>query len=219
MSAVFQSPLGTVGRFVSKAKKPQKQSKSSGSFRIIAGRWRGRRLQFPANAELRPTADRVRETLFNWLQPYIAGANVLDAFAGSGALSLESLSRGAAAVTAWDKDSRAVSAIRQHVDSLGLADGQQLYAQPADSLTRLQQPTTEPFDIVLLDPPFRRGWWPDIFAALAEPKNGWLADGALVYIEFEREMTPPELPAGWEVMRQQTAGQVAGQLIRSTQLQ
>lgn len=197
---------------MAKPRKPQHKV-SEGSFRIIAGRWRGRRLQFPANAELRPTADRVRETLFNWLQPYIAGSTVLDAFAGSGALSLEALSRGATAVTAWDKDKQTANAIRQHGDILGLTDSQQLTTLAIDTQNRLKKPSDTPFDIVLLDPPFRRNWWPDIFAALSKKENGWLSPEALVYIEHERDLPTPALPEGWQIWRQQTAGQVTGLLI------
>jgi len=198
---------------VKPVKKTRRAPHYSNSFRIIAGRWRGRRLVFPPNQELRPTADRVRETLFNWLQPHIAGAAVLDAFTGSGALALEALSRGAQQVTAWDTSRPAVMALREHAAQLGLAEGQQLHAEAVDALQRLSKATETPsqsFDIVLLDPPFRRNWWPALFAGL---QAGWLQPGALLYLEFEQELELPVLPPGWQILRQHKAGQVAALLI------
>lgn len=174
--------------------------------RIIGGRWRSRRLTFPDQPGLRPTTDRIRETLFNWLQPLVGGANCLDLFAGSGALGLEALSRGAASATFVDSGRAVCSALRTNLEKLE-ATGGRVVEGSAD--TFLSAPP-EPFDIVFIDPPFRQGRLAPILEQLT---GGWLAPGARVYIETERELGEPSLPEGWQLLRSKQAGQVGFYLV------
>jgi 16S rRNA (guanine966-N2)-methyltransferase len=178
----------------------------SGRVRIIGGRWRGRWLTVPAVPGLRPTPDRVRETLFNWLQPHLHGARCLDLFAGSGALAFEALSRGAAEVVAVERDGTAVAALQAAAATLQ-ADGLQL--QRADALTFLAG-TPRPFDVIFLDPPFAADLLPTLLARLTP---GWLAAPAWIYLESAPGQAP-ELPAGWEELRQRRAGDVVYRLVR-----
>ncbi|MBS7691039.1 16S rRNA (guanine(966)-N(2))-methyltransferase RsmD [Pseudomonas lalucatii] len=183
--------------------KPAKAHGGQGQLRIIGGQWRSRRFAFPDGPSLRPTPDRVRETLFNWLAPYVEGARVLDPFAGSGALYLEALSRGAGSALALDLNPDSVAALRGHLHSLGCAHGQLLQA---DALAYLQQQPATPFDLVFLDPPFHQGLLAPICALLEG--RGWLAEHAWVYSESE---TPPSslgLPGNWRLHREKQAGQV-----------
>jgi 16S rRNA (guanine966-N2)-methyltransferase len=177
--------------------------------RIIGGRWRGRRLDVSESEGLRPTPDRVRETLFNWLQPYIAGANCLDLFAGTGALCLEALSRGATQVVMVEKAAHVAQQLRRHVEKLE-ATGAEVV--PADAVEFLQR---EPrvFDIVFLDPPFKSDLIAEC-AALVETR-GWIKPGGLVYIEAPSRMEPL-LPATWQLIRSKKAGQVGYHLARKT---
>lgn len=177
--------------------------------RIIGGTWRSRRLDFPDVEGLRPTPDRVRETLFNWLMPVIHGARCLDLFSGSGALGLEALSRGAASVVLLDRDPRVIATLRKHLATLN-AEGAVLYQQSA--LDYLQGEST-PFDVIFLDPPFRQGLLPPVMELLNT--HGWLAPGARIYIEQESEQPMASLPEGWELLRELKAGQVACQLVRA----
>lgn len=174
-----------------------------GQLRIIGGEWRSRRFAFPEGPGLRPTPDRVRETLFNWLAPYVEGAHVLDPFAGSGALYLEALSRGAGEALALDLNGEAVASLRRHLDSLHCANGRLLQA---DALRHLADQTPAPFDLVFLDPPFNRDLLAPVCRLLEE--RGWLAGGAWIYTESE---TPPSslgLPGNWRLHREKKAGQV-----------
>jgi 16S rRNA (guanine966-N2)-methyltransferase len=144
-------------------------------FRIIAGRWRRRRLRFPADGGVRPSPDRVRETLFNWLMPVIAGARCLDLFAGSGALGLEALSRGAAEAVFVEREPRLAAAIESHLRVLDAAGGRVVVA---DALAWLAAPAST-FDIVMLDPPFASG----LLAPACERLQacGWLHTGTRIY--------------------------------------
>jgi 16S rRNA (guanine966-N2)-methyltransferase len=175
--------------------------------RIIAGTWRGRRLTFAPVPGLRPTPDRVRETLFNWLAPIIVGARCLDLYAGSGALGLEAASRGATEVVLVDNDPQVVANLEQHRESLG-AD--QVRVVQAEVMQWLAGPSST-FDIVFLDPPFRRQMLPPCIKQLEN--GGWLADQARVYIEAEKGLVP-ELPENWEMLRSKQAGQVGYHLAR-----
>jgi 16S rRNA (guanine966-N2)-methyltransferase len=177
--------------------------------RIIGGSWRSRRLDFPDVEGLRPTPDRVRETLFNWLMPVIHGARCLDLFAGSGALGLEALSRGASSVVLLDRDPRVIATLRKHLQTLQ-AHGAELHQQSA--LDYLQGEPC-PFDVVFLDPPFRQGLLQPALELLNA--RGWLAPGARIYIEQESEQPMVALPEGWELLRELKAGQVACQLVRA----
>jgi len=173
-----------------------------GVVRIVGGRLRGRRLRFPDAAGLRPTADRVRETLFNWLAPRLPGAHCLDLFAGSGALGIEAASRGAAEVILVERARAVAEALRRQVADIGLTG---VEVRRADALRWLQGPA-RPFDIVFLDPPFAHGLLPRVTRALA---GGWLAPQARIYLEDDAGRGLPELPRGWRLLRQKRAGQVA----------
>jgi 16S rRNA (guanine966-N2)-methyltransferase len=184
---------------------------SARQLRIIAGRWRGRRWRFP-DTTMRPTADRVRETLFNWLQPYIAGRRCLDLFAGSGALSLEALSRGAVHACVIERDRQAAAAIAATAREFG-AGGIDVHC--ADALQFLQQarpPTDGRFDLVFVDPPFDAGLAAPALQLLAS--RGWLAPGALIYVELPRG-GPVPAPSGWQPLKSGAAGAVGYHLYRS----
>lgn len=153
---------------------------------------------------MRPSPDRVRETLFNWLQPLIPGARCLDLFAGSGALGLEALSRGAAFAAFVDASSKSISAIREHLGALG--EGARARVHVADVAGFLRLPPPEPFDIVFLDPPYAAGLLEAATAALEQ--NTWLAPGARIYLECAARDGLPPLPENWRVGREKRAGQV-----------
>ena len=178
---------------------------AGGRVRIIAGSWRGRRLTVEDEPDVRPTPDRVRETLFNWLAPRLAGARCLDLFAGTGALGFEAVSRGAAEAVLVDR-SRAVGArLRDECERLGAADAVKVVE--ADALEWLGRGTAaSPFDIVFVDPPHRLEVHREVAARLAEP--GWLAPAAQVWFELVRRREPPELPDGSRLLKSGRAGEV-----------
>jgi len=165
-----------------------------GHVRIIAGHLRGSRLPVPERPGLRPTADRVRETLFNWLQPALRGARVLDLFAGTGALGFEAASRGASEVQLVERDPGLAQGLRDQAVRLK-ADAVRVEA--ADALAWLGRRPDRAYDLVFLDPPFDAGLWTAAAAALVP----WLAPGAWIYVE-----TPAgaqlALPAAWQVHRE-----------------
>jgi 16S rRNA (guanine966-N2)-methyltransferase len=165
---------------------PGRQPGSRGSVRIVGGRWRGTRLPVADADGLRPTADRVRETLFNWLQPALPGARVLDLFAGSGALALEALSRGAREAVLVERDAGLAASLRGTVARLG-ADGEARVVH-ADALSWLRAPGAgEPFDIAFVDPPFAAALWPSVLEALPAV----LAADAWLYLEGPAHAPPP----------------------------
>lgn len=168
--------------------------------RIIGGRWRSRRLPVNDAPGLRPTGDRVRETVFNWLQLHLPGARVLDLFAGTGALGLEALSRGAATAVLVERDHKLCERLRESCTTLGATDARVV---ESDALRWLRQPATHRFDIVFIDPPFDLGLWQAAMDGLC--RDGWLAAGALVYLEYPRDDVPT-LPARWRWHRQGMAG-------------
>lgn len=171
--------------------------------RIIAGRFRGRQIRFPRNKSVRPTPDRVRETLFNWLGQDLTELSTLDLFAGSGALSLEALSRGAATAVAIDRDPALVEALAQTAREFG-AEG--LEAHAADARAWLARESRR-FDVIFLDPPFGSDDWPELLAA-SEPR---LAAGGWLYAEAPRALDPgPAL----ELWRHARAGNVHYHLLR-----
>jgi 16S rRNA (guanine966-N2)-methyltransferase len=183
----------------------------SRTLRIIGGRHRGRKLQFPAGVEIRPTPDRVRETLFNWLQPRIDGARVLDLFAGSGALGLEALSRGAAHVTFLERDRRASAAIEGLLKEWGEASAEVICGDALGWLRRAAG--AGPFDIVFLDPPYDAELLGDSALALAE--GGRLAPEARIYLERRAREPLAALPASWQELRAGRAGEVGYHLFAS----
>ncbi len=176
--------------------------------RIIGGQWRGRKLEFPVIEAIRPTPDRVRETLFNWLQNDIVGARCLDLFAGSGALGLEALSRGAAHAVFVDREPRIGRYLRETLERLDSLAGD---VHTADSLRWLAT-LAQPFDIVFLDPPFGADVLPRVCQQLES--GGWLASEALIYIESASSGALPALPAAWVLIKSKTAGQVGYYLAR-----
>lgn len=174
-----------------------------GQLRIIGGEWRSRQFSFPMAHGLRPTPNRVRETLFNWLAPYVAGARVLDLFAGSGALYLEALSRGASMALALDSNATAIASLRQVLDTLKCANGQLLQS---DALSYLESQPSTAFDLVFLDPPFSQNLLLPACTLLEE--KGWLASDAWIYTESETSPSGLGLPANWRLHRENKAGQV-----------
>lgn len=186
------------------AKQPQ--------LRIIGGRWRGRQLSF-ANADgLRPTGDRIRETLFNWLAPDIHGARCLDLFAGSGALGLEALSRGAAEVTLIEQNKDAHRHISQHLEQLKgelqLQQASALKGNCIEWLLKQRQPSQQ-FDVVFIDPPFAEKLWNDCIDSLIQAKA--LTKNAAIYVESPKDQQLI-YPQSWQLHRSKNAGSVKYQL-------
>jgi 16S rRNA (guanine966-N2)-methyltransferase len=180
--------------------------------RIIGGSWRGRTWRFPAG-DIRPTPDRVRETLFNWLAPHIPGARCLDLFAGSGALGLEALSRGAARTVFVEQAAAAARELRQTLALWGgePAAAAQLHVMDANQFLA---GSPEAFDVVFLDPPFAAGLLGQIAARLEAGR--WLAPAALIYAECPARASLPQLPGGWTVAKTGRAGEVGYHLLRRT---
>jgi 16S rRNA (guanine966-N2)-methyltransferase len=176
--------------------------------RIIGGRWRGRKLAFTPADGLRPTGDRIRETLFNWLTPYIAGARCADLFAGSGALGLEALSRGAAHCDFVDSASATLAQVSNHLRTLEALDRASCHPIPA---LQFLQSATRPYDIVFIDPPFKLALVQPVCVALAS--KGLLGDGALVYIESAATASPVMVPGNWSPHREKISGGVAYRLL------
>jgi len=171
--------------------------------RIIAGRHRGRRLEFKSAEGLRPTNDRVRETLFNWLQPIIAGARCLDMFAGSGLLGFEAASRGAAEVVFIEQHRDTASQLQNNISKLGLTDVSVIQGDAFDSLARFNE---QAFDIIFVDPPFDKNL---LGRACRQLETHRLVKPTTrVYLECEQEVNPDELPSGWKLVRSKQAGQV-----------
>jgi 16S rRNA (guanine966-N2)-methyltransferase len=177
-----------------------------GRLRIVAGKWRRRLLPVVDVPGLRPTSERVRETLFNWLAPVIDGARCLDLCAGSGALGFEAVSRGAALAVLVE---RATPAVKGLQDSAALlkAERSEIEIVQADARRFLQATTPCAFDIVFLDPPYQDALLPELCRLLQD--GGWLAAAARVYLEHDRKSPLPELPAGWQTMKQGQAGNVS----------
>ena len=186
--------------------KSPRSSGAAGQIRIIGGQWRGRKLPVPDSAGLRPTTDRVRETLFNWLAPDIQEARCLDCFAGSGALGLEALSRYAASATLLELERSVAQQLSQNLQTLRAAHANVVQTNTLQWLSQ----AGEPFDVVFVDPPFRKGLLQETLTLLEQ--NGWLADEALIYVESEMENGTPQAPANWDLYREKIAGQVAYRL-------
>jgi 16S rRNA (guanine966-N2)-methyltransferase len=179
------------------------------SVRIIAGAWRGRRVHFPDVPELRPTPDRVRETLFNWLQHSIAGARCLDLFAGSGALGLEALSRGAKDVVFVEQFQPAARSLEEQLIRFGGAAKGRVMTMGA---ARFLRTPAEPFQVVFVDPPFGKDALAEYIPMLDQ--GNWLTLGSLVYLENERVAGVPALPEHWELLKSKSAGEVGYHLAR-----
>ena len=178
------------------------KNKAQGQLRIIAGHWRGRKLSFQDREGLRPTPDRVRETLFNWLQADIAGSRCLDLFAGSGALGFEAASRGAKNVLMLERDAVTVAELKENVNRM---QAKQIKVACTDAIEHLQADSGK-FDIVFVDPPYQS----DLLVrccALLEQKH-WLANHAKIYLECDAHDELKGLPENWRCEKNKKAGQV-----------
>lgn len=182
-----------------------------GKVRIIGGEWRGRKLTVPA-AGVRPTPDRVRETLFNWLAAVLPGAQCLDLFAGSGALGFEALSRGASYVLMVDKSRDIVSHLKEQLQQFGGKHADVFQAKLPEDFAMLSRAPTKQFDVVFLDPPYQANLLLPLCFYLEE--NGWLADPAYVYLESDKAVLQDALPAGWALIKEKKAGQVGYYLVK-----
>jgi 16S rRNA (guanine966-N2)-methyltransferase len=182
--------------------------KDISTLRIIGGKWRSRKLQFQPLPGLRPTPNRVRETLFNWLAPVIVDASCLDLFSGSGALGFEALSRGAKNVVMVDQSPATIAMLKKNAHALGATEIEFYCAKVPEPISFLQN---RKFDIVFLDPPFQQGLIP---TSLRWLKDGeYLAHEAYIYVEAEKSFVLH--PEGWQVLRHKKAGQVQYFLLRN----
>jgi 16S rRNA (guanine966-N2)-methyltransferase len=186
-----------------------KNRPGSGQVRIIAGQWRSRKLPIQDLEGLRPTTDRVRETLFNWLAGELSGSSVLDCFGGSGALALEALSRYAAFARVYELQKTAAQQLQQNLQTLKCDRAEVING---DVLAGLARPADRRFDIVFIDPPFRKGLAEQTLTLLA--RHQWLNPGALIYLEVESELQQLPIPADWEALKEKQAGQVSYRLYR-----
>ena len=185
------------------ARRQQSDRSQAGRLRIVAGNWRSRLLDIADVDGLRPTSERIRETLFNWLAPRIHGSRCLDLFAGTGALGLEALSRGAASTVFVERSPLAEKQLRENI---GLLDARGATVLRLDALDYLAGKPSERFDIVFLDPPFAADLLDETCRLLAEQQL--LAGGALVYLEQDRGKSESQLPEAWRVLKDKTAGNV-----------
>ena len=177
--------------------------------RIIAGFWRGRKINFSDEKDLRPTPDRVRETVFNWLQADIIDANCLDLFAGSGALGFEAASRGAKHVVMVDNSAKTSAMIRANIQALQPRSSL-IELISGDAQTYLNNNTTS-YDVVFLDPPYRSQLLPQTCMLLEQEKC--LSEHAKIYLEHDKDQALPVLPENWCVIKNKSAGQVSYYLI------
>lgn len=178
-----------------------------GDLRIIAGKWRSRKIPvLEGVAGLRPTPDRVRETVFNWLTPHIVGARCLDLFAGTGIMGFEALSRGASHVVMVDVSSKVTNHLAKMAQLLGAKD---LEIQQSDALQWLQQELQNypPFDIIFLDPPFHQNWVEKLMPAITVGKV--IEKTGYIYIEIEKETKEVPLPKNYKLMKHKIAGAVS----------
>ncbi len=189
------------------SKRPAAVAGAPGEVRIISGKWRGRKLAVLDAEGLRPTTDRVKETLFNWLMQDTDGATVADCFAGSGSLGFEALSRHARYCTLIERDKQLAVKLRQNLQQLGCDNAEVINT---DCLQWLSAPAKRQYDIVFIDPPFRKGLALPCCQALEQQQ--WLAQQALIYLETEKELPVTGLPANWRLLKEKVAGQLAYRL-------
>ena len=192
------------------ASKGLQKAKATGNIRIIAGKHRGRKLPVIMSDGLRPTTDRVKETVFNWLMPYINQSTCLDCFAGAGSLGFEALSRGAKKVTLIELDKNAARQLQQNK---ALLKAESVDIHHTSALDFLATPSTSKFDLVFIDPPFRKGLAKQAIELL---ENNWLADNALIYIEMENENDQLSIPDNWSLLKEKSTGQVSYRLYQKT---
>ncbi|MFI4938421.1 MAG: 16S rRNA (guanine(966)-N(2))-methyltransferase RsmD [Candidatus Berkiellales bacterium] len=181
-----------------------------GKIRIIGGKWRGRQLKVIAASALRPTPDRIRETLFNWLATQIVDARCLDLFAGTGALGFESLSRGAKQVVFVESHLPAVNMLKSTIENLGVQNACEVIF--SDAVKWLQQTPDTPYDVIFLDPPFSSPLLQQCLPLL-ESRVG---PHTLIYIEARNVLNHNTLPTHWQILKQKTAGEVAYHLVQGS---
>lgn len=197
----------------SRSSAPQSRAKAiatptaqPGEVRIISGQWRGRKLPVLDVQGLRPTTDRVKETLFNWLMQDTQGRCVLDCFSGSGSLAFEALSRHAHSALLIERDSKAAAQLKHNLARLNCSNAE---VRHTDTMQFLAAPAIRQFDLVFIDPPFRQGLALPCAALLAQ---GWLKPEALIYLETEKELNISDLPQDWRLLKDKIAGQLAYRL-------
>ena len=174
------------------------------SVRIISGKYKSRKITFPSQSEVRPTGNRIRESLFNWIQLEITNSRCLDLFAGSGALGIEALSRGAAIATFIESNREAAFYIKKNLKNLGAINSELIIAEATSWLKCSKD--IDPFDIVFLDPPFKANLMFDCFQLLES--NNMIADNGSIYIEAETEFKEEILPESWRLSHKNQAGKV-----------
>ncbi|SFJ87597.1 16S rRNA (guanine(966)-N(2))-methyltransferase RsmD [Methylophaga sulfidovorans] len=180
----------------------QNNKARTGALRIIGGIWRGRKLAFPEVEGLRPTSDRTRETVFNWLQPYIGGSRCLDLFAGSGALGFEAASRGAAEVVLIENNRQAFMQLKQNAEVLQTPNCHIENKSAEHAIGALNKT----FDIVFIDPPYQADLWTKTASDLLS--HNLLSDGAMIYLEYPAKQDRPDLPSAWYLLKEKKAGDV-----------
>ena len=186
------------------AKNKDTNTSSDGFIRVISGQFRGRKLPVKDVQGLRPTTDRIKETVFNWLMQDTRDTNVLDCFAGSGGLGFEALSRFAKSATLIELDSSAAKQLEQNITTLKL---QNAHVKNTNTLSFLEQKNLNaPFDLVFVDPPFRKNLAQTSCAFLE--KNQWLNSESLIYVEVESDLKSFEAPSNWLLLKEKKAGQV-----------
>jgi 16S rRNA (guanine966-N2)-methyltransferase len=191
------------------------EASKRGQCRIIAGKWRGRNIKFDDAQGLRPTTDRIRETVFSWLQSYLVKSRCLDCFAGSGALGFEALSRGADEVVFIEQNRQTVNNLKQNAEVLGASNASIYHAETVNWLQSLKsdrdlaQYLSKPFDLVFLDPPFHS----ELLAKTANilANTGCLTEDAIIYVEHAIDETVV-LPANWHCIKDKKTGQVVYKL-------
>ena len=188
----------------------QNKLKVAGTLRIIGGRWRGRKLTVSDSESLRPTPNRVRETLFNWLQFSLSGANCLDLFSGTGALGLEAASRGVKKITLVEFNTRTAKQLSKNCQQLG-ADNYQLVNEDAVTFLSGDQ---DQYDIVFIDPPYKLELWSEIAEQLVSQDS--LSLNALIYLEYPITLIKPLLPSKWQLIKEKKAGGVNYCLFKNT---
>lgn len=192
---------------MAKSSTKQQNQRPSGHIRIISGQWRGRKLPVKDVVGLRPTTDRVKETVFNWLAPYVRDSHCLDLFAGSGGLIFEALSRYAERGLLFEKDAGAAAQLQANIN---LLKAENATLVRGDTLLLLDKPPAQPFDLIFIDPPFRQDLLIDCCNKLEA--NGWLTADAVIYIEREKELSAITLPDSWQILKEKQAGQVCFEL-------
>jgi 16S rRNA (guanine966-N2)-methyltransferase len=207
------SPQNYRSAISSKSAQPKSlKNRPNNQLRIIGGKWRGRRLQFPSVDGLRPTGDRIRETLFNWLAPFIHDSLCLDLFAGSGALGLEALSRGAGHSVLIEMNPHAATRLKQHLQTLQ-ADAELIKTDALSWLRTANKATYGSFDLVFLDPPFSQSLWDKSVSLLID--SGILAPQAFIYVETPVGTSLTVIPSNWELWREKITGAVAYRLFKA----